>query len=149
MTYKRVTLKEISKKLNLSVSTISAILNNNPNCFASKKTREKVFKVVYELGYKPNLIARSLRKRKTNTIGFIAPILNIGVTLSDIEILEELAWEKGYSLIIGYSKSNPEIEEKILEEFYNRNVDGIILIPTGIKSENNFLKRLLKINFPI
>lgn len=148
--YKRITLKEIAKEeLNLSISTVSAILNNKPNCFASKKTKEKVIRFVNELGYRPNFIARSLRKQKTNTIGFIAPVLNIGLTLNDIEFLTSLAWEKRYNLIIGYSKGEPEREEKILEEFYNRQVDGIILIPTGIKSENNFLKKLIEINFPI
>ena len=147
--FKRVTLKEIAEQLNLSPSTVSAILNNKPNCFASKRTKRKVVETAIKLGYRPNFVARSLRKQKTYTIGFIAPLLTTGITLSDIEILETLCWEKGYQLLIGYSKINPEREEKILEEFYYRRVDGIILIPTGLKSENKFLKNLVEVEFPI
>jgi len=147
--FKRVTLKEIAEQLNLSPSTVSAILNNKPNCFASKKTKRKVIETAMKLGYRPNFVAKSLRKQKTYTIGFIAPLLNTGITLSDIEILETLCWEKGYQLLIGYSKTNPEREEKILEEFYYRRVDGIILIPTGLKSENKVLKNLVEVEFPI
>ena len=147
--FKRVTLKEIAEQLNLSPSTVSAILNNKPNCFASKKTKRKVIETAMKLGYRPNFVAKSLRKQKTYTIGFIAPLLSTGITLSDIEILETLCWEKGYQLLIGYSKTNPEREEKILEEFYYRRVDGIILIPTGLKSENKVLKNLVEVEFPI
>jgi len=145
----KVTLKEIAEQLNLSPSTVSAILNNKPSCFASKKTKRKVIETAKKLGYRPNFVARSLRKQKTYTIGFIAPLLSTGITLSDIEILETLFWEKGYQLLIGYSKGNPEREERILEEFYYRQVDGIILIPTGLKSENRFLKKLVERKFPI
>lgn len=72
---KEVTLKEISKRANVSVSTVSAILNNNPTCFAGEKTRKKVIEIAEELGYYPNLLYRSLRNKKTNTIGVIIPHL--------------------------------------------------------------------------
>jgi DNA-binding LacI/PurR family transcriptional regulator len=145
----RLTLKEIAKKLYLSPSTISAIINNNPSCFASKKTKQKVLEFIQKIGYTPNLIARSLKKQKTNTIGFVAPFPTIDTSILDIETIDKILWEKGYRLLIGYSYGDNEKEETNLKELYSRQVDGIIIIPTGLNGENNFLKRLLNESFPI
>ncbi|MCL5674427.1 MAG: LacI family transcriptional regulator [Candidatus Omnitrophica bacterium] len=145
----RLTLKEIAKKLNLSPSTISAIINNKPTCFASKKTKQKVLDFIQKVGYTPNLIARSLKKQKTNTIGFVAPFPTIDTAVLDIAIIDKTSWKKGYRLLIGYSYGDREKEEAILKELYSRQVDGIIIIPTGLNGENNFLRRLLTESFPI
>jgi len=146
---KKITIKTIAKRAGVSITTVSGVLNNNKKIAVSEKTRKKVLKIANDLNYHPNYIARSLRKKKTNTIGFIVPLLKTGITLSDIEILETLTREKGYNLLIGYSRSNPEIEKNILEEFYYRQVDGIILIPTGKKVKNRFLKKLIDLKFPV
>ena len=106
MNLKEVTLKEISKRANVSVSTVSAILNNNPNCFAGEKTRRKVIETAEKLGYYPNLLYRGIRNKKTNTIGLIIPHIYYSEIRVDIEVLESLFWRKGYHLFIGYTKDD-------------------------------------------
>lgn len=145
----RVTIKILAERLNLSPSAVSAILNKKKTCFASKETKERVFQVARELDYRPNRIARSLRTQKTDIIGVILTCLRVDTILNDIESIESLAWKQNYRLFIAHSKGDPEREEVLLREFYGTPVDGIIMVPTGLASENNFLKQLIAENFPI
>lgn len=145
---KEVTLKEISKRANVSVSTVSAILNNNPTCFAGEKTRKKVIEIAEELGYYPNLLYRSLRNKKTNTIGVIIPHLYYSEVTIDIELLESILWEKGYHLFIGYTRNYIEKEEALIKDFLSRRVDGIIFVigkEIGISKE---IEKIINKNFP-
>ncbi|MCM8785496.1 MAG: LacI family transcriptional regulator [Candidatus Omnitrophica bacterium] len=144
-----ITVKEIAKIAGLSPYTVYAILSERKNCFASQKTKEKVKKIAKELGYRPNFIARSLKKGKTYTIGFICGSLNLETTLNRLEIITNYINKKNYHLLIGCSYKKSDLEEKLLEEFYYRKVDGIILISVGKRYKNKFLERLVEINFPI
>jgi LacI family transcriptional regulator len=146
---KRVTIKTIASEAGVSIATVSSILNNKKGFVVRENTRNKIFKTVERLGYKPDYIARSLKSQKTNTIGFIVPLLSTGVTLSDIEILEALTREKNYHLFIGYSKGFLKEEEDLLEEFYSRRVDGVILVPSGLKLLNRTLLKLSEEKFPV
>ncbi len=146
---KEITLKEISKRANVSVSTVSAILNNNPNCFAGEKTRKRVIEIAEELGYYPNLLYRSIRSKKTNTIGLIIPHLYYSEITVDIELLESLLWEKGYHLFIGYTKNDLKKEECLIKDFLSRRVDGIIFVVGKEKeNKNNEIEKIIKRNYP-
>jgi DNA-binding LacI/PurR family transcriptional regulator len=146
---KEVTLKEISKRANVSISTVSAILNNNPNCFAGEKTRKKVIEIVEELGYYPNFLYRSIRNKKTNTIGLIIPHLYYSEITVDIELLESLLWEKGYHLFIGYTKNDLKKEEGLIKDFLSRRVDGIIfVIGKGKENKNNEIEKIINRGYP-
>jgi len=68
------TIHDIAKRLNLSASTVSRALNNNP--VIREKTRNLVKKMAAEMGYRPNVLAANLRTRRTNTIGVIVPLIN-------------------------------------------------------------------------
>ena len=65
-----ITIKEIAKECNVSITTVSNILNGKPK--ASEETRQRVMRVVEEKGYYPNYIAQGLRRQKTRMIGIIA-----------------------------------------------------------------------------
>ena len=65
------TLKDVARESGLTVGTVSRVLNNRG--YISAKTREKVYRVMKELNYQPNEMARSLSTQKTNTIGVIVP----------------------------------------------------------------------------
>jgi DNA-binding LacI/PurR family transcriptional regulator len=71
MSIGHTTIKDIARKLNISPSTVSRALRNHPDI--SLETKKKVSSLAEELDYHPNLIAKSLQKRKTNTIGIIVP----------------------------------------------------------------------------
>jgi DNA-binding LacI/PurR family transcriptional regulator len=145
---KVATLKDISKKAGLSVTTISDILNKNPKCFAGEKTKEKVFKIADEIGYHPNLLSRSMRAKRTYTIALIFPNLHTNVTLANIELIEKLAWEKNFHVFIGYSQNNIKKEEELLKDFVSRRVDGIILIVGGEGENRSELGYLIEHNYP-
>ncbi|MFN4227259.1 MAG: LacI family DNA-binding transcriptional regulator [Candidatus Ratteibacteria bacterium] len=148
MNLKEITLKEISKRANVSVSTVSAILNNNPTCFAGEKTRKKVIEIAEQLGYYPNLLYRSLRNKKTNTIGVIIPHLYYSEITVDIEILESILWKKSYHLFIGYTKNYIEKEEALIRDFLSRRVDGIIFVVGKEKGINKEIEKIINKNFP-
>ncbi|MCM8773079.1 MAG: LacI family transcriptional regulator [Candidatus Omnitrophica bacterium] len=148
MNLKEVTLKEISKRANVSVSTVSAILNNSPFCFAGEKTRKKVIKIAEELGYYPNLLYRSLRNKKTNTIGLIIPHLYYSEITIDIELLESILWDNGYHLFIGYTRNDPKKEEALIKDFLSRRVDGIIFVIGKERNKNKEIEKIINKNFP-
>lgn len=145
---KEVTLKEISKRANVSVSTVSAILNNRPTCFAGEKTRKRVLEIAEELGYYPNLLYRSLRNKKTNTIGLIIPHLYYSEITIDIELLETLLWNNSFHLFIGYTRNDLEKEEALIRDFLSRRVDGIIFVIGKEKGENKEIEKIINKNFP-
>lgn len=146
---RRITIKNIADELNLSSSAVSAILNKKKNCFASKKTKENVFRTASELNYRPNRFARSLRTRKSDSIGIIVTSFEVNVLLNAIQFVESLAWKRNYRLFIANSNGDPDREELLLDEFYSTPVDGIILIPTGLSSTNSFLRQLTAEEFPV
>jgi len=144
---KEITLKEISKRANVSVSTVSAILNNNPTCFASENTRKKVIEIAGELNYYPNLLYRGIRNKKTDTIGLIIPHIYYSSMTVDIELLESLFWKKGYHLFIGYTKDDLKKEEGLIKVFLSRRVDGIIFI-AGKEDKNKEIEKIIKRGYP-
>jgi DNA-binding LacI/PurR family transcriptional regulator len=147
---KKVTLKSISERCGVSVATVSAVLNESPSCYASKRIKDNIFQTAKDLGYKANIFARALRTNKSNTIGVIAPSLEKTVTTQKIELLEEIAWKNGYSMLIGYSRNKVEREKRIISDFLSRCVDGIILISGFYSKENySYLKKLAREKFPL
>ncbi|MCM8802661.1 MAG: LacI family transcriptional regulator [Candidatus Omnitrophica bacterium] len=148
MNLKEVTLREISKRANVSVSTVSAILNNNPTCFAGEKTRKKVIEIAEQLGYYPNLLYKSLRDRKTNTIGLIIPHFYYSEITVDIELLETILWGKGYHLFIGYTRNDLQKEEGLIRDFLSRRVDGIIFVVGQEREINKEIEKIINKKYP-
>jgi LacI family transcriptional regulator len=120
----QVTIKDIAKTLGFSISTVSRALKNHPDI--SLETRRIVQQAANELKYKPNLLALSLRKSKTNTIGVIIPELVHHFFSSVISGIEDLAYEKGYNVIVCQSNENYEREVIIAQALISNRVDGIL-----------------------
>ena len=89
MTQKAITIKDLAEKLNISVSTVSRALKDNPEI--SQQTREVVQKLAKELGYKPNPIAVALKTRKSNTIGVVVPQIVSTFFSTVVKKIEEVA----------------------------------------------------------
>jgi LacI family transcriptional regulator len=102
------TLKNISRVLNLSISTVSRALKNHPDI--SEQTKRKVQETALMLDYEPNTFAINLRKNKRNLIGVIIPSLSNFFYQSFISALEEEAKKNDYSLLILQSADDPENE---------------------------------------
>jgi LacI family transcriptional regulator len=119
------TIHDIAKKLNLSASTVSRALQDNP--VISKATRNLVKRVAEEMGYRPNILAANLRTRRTNTIGVIVPLINRHFFSSVISGIEEVAYSRGFAVTISQSNDKQEKECKIAHALFANRVDGIIL----------------------
>ncbi|WP_445733374.1 LacI family DNA-binding transcriptional regulator [Mariniflexile sp.] len=143
----RITLKDLAKDLNLSASTISRALGNHPAISAS--TKKKVQKKAEELGFVPNSIASSFRKKKTQTIGVIVPRIDIHFHSLVISGIEEFAYNNGYNVTIFQSKDLLKREKEIVKILQNKMVDGIIVC-LGIETKScDHFKKINKLGIPL
>ena len=120
-----ITIHDIAKQLNLSASTVSRALKNNP--LISEKTRKLIKKTAEEMGYHPNVLAASFRTKKTNIIGVIVPLINRHFFSSVISGIEDIAYENGFTVTISQSNDKIEKEAKIAHTLFSNRVDGLIL----------------------
>ncbi|QGY42699.1 substrate-binding domain-containing protein [Maribellus comscasis] len=119
------TIHDIAKYLNISASTVSRALNDNP--LISEATRKKIRKVANEMGYRPNTLAANFRTKRTNTIGVIVPLINRHFFSSVISGIEDIAYSQGYTVSISQSNDNFQKETKIAKTMFNNRVDGVIV----------------------
>lgn len=125
---KIVTIKDVAKKANVSVATISRTLNNDKN--VSDKTREHVLEVIKELGYTPNVLGRNLRVSKTNCILVILPDMANTFYGEVIRGIDDIAVKNGYMTMISTTRSILDIENKYVSQLFNHSFDGMILAST-------------------
>lgn len=139
-----MSLKQIKELTGFSYSTISRVLTGKAEQFRiSKQTCRKILKAAEKVNYRPNLLARSLRLKKTMTVGLmVSDIQNpfFGELGSKIEgLLRDL----GYSTILCNTNELPENEELYLKVLEDRQVDGIILVPVHT-TEWVYMKTMIK-----
>lgn len=147
MDNKIITLKDIAKQLNVSVSSVSRALNNHPSI--GLRTTARVQQLAKELNYEPNQIALLFKKQKTNTIGVIIPNLNEEFFSQAINAVEDMATEKNFSVLIGQSHDDVEKEKKITEAMKNHRVDGLLVSITKHTKKYDHFQSLSKYNIPI
>lgn len=142
------TLSDIARDTNTSVSTVSRVLAGGPAASRiSQTTRAKVIKSAQKLGYQPNLLARSLRTRRTNTVALlVSDIANpfFGQTAS---LIEQALHRHGYSLMLCNSGEDPEREREYLELLPRKGIDGLIMVPYA-RSRKTFAE-LIPPNLPV
>lgn len=122
---RKVTLKQIARELDVSISTVSKALKNSKEI--SEDTREKVQAFAKLYNYKPNNIALSLKNRKTKTIGVIIPEIVHHFFSKVIRGIELYANNKGYNVIVGLSNESFDKEVINMEMLANGSIDGFIL----------------------
>ncbi|MBD1378727.1 LacI family DNA-binding transcriptional regulator [Metabacillus arenae] len=137
-----ITIKDVAKKANVSASTVSRILNNLPGY--SEETRQKVEKVIEELGYQPNAIARGLINRQTKIIGVLVPRVSDLFAGEILAGIEEQAQDLGYSVMI--CKTNNRTRD-YLRTLYEKRVDGIIMVSGAINPDS--YKEIEMMNVPV
>ncbi len=141
------TIHDIAKILNLSASTVSRALNDNP--VISEATRNLVKRIAVEMGYRPNTLAANLRTKRTNTIGVIVPLINRHFFSSVISGIEEVAYSRGFAVTISQSNDNFEKESKIIQALFANRVDGLILSIGMETNTTDHLKLFSERNIPI
>lgn len=122
---KKVTLKQIAKELDVSISTVSKSLRNSSEISEDTRLKVQAFAKLYN--YRPNLIALSLKNRKTKTIGIIIPEIVHHFFATVISGIEHVANEKGYNVIVTLSDESFDKEVINMDMLANGSIDGFIM----------------------
>lgn len=147
MEKKLPTIKEIAKRLNVSVSTVSRALHNHPSI--GLRTKMQVQKLAQELNYEPNQNAIFFKQGKTFTLGVILPNLREEFFSIAISGIEDVAIKNSYNVLISQSHDNPERERQIVDTFRKNRVDGIIVSPSKSTSNFDHFFQLKNYNIPV
>ncbi|AYH40098.1 LacI family DNA-binding transcriptional regulator [Christensenella minuta] len=127
------TLKDIAKKLNVSVSTVSRAVNNKS--YVKEETRQKVLQALKEYHYVPNEIARSLKSQSTKTIGVIIPDICEMFFGQIIKGIDEVVSPEGYTIIVSDSGESKTNEARDLEMLFQKRVDALVLATVELKGK--------------
>ncbi len=141
------TIHDIAKKLNISASTVSRALNDNP--LISEVTRKKIKKTAEEMGYRPNNMAANFRTKRTNTIGVIVPLINRHFFSSVISGIEDVAYNQGFAVTISQSNDNLYKETKIAQTLFANRVDGLIISIGMETTQFDHLRLFTERNIPL
>jgi LacI family transcriptional regulator len=144
----RPTLMQVAKVTGLSPSTVSAVLNQRPHCWASKETRQQIQDAARRLGYRPNMVARSLRGGKTQTVGLITAAMNVDTAITKVSTFEAAARHAGYVSMIAFNPNDPAMEDKLLLALWDRGVDGILVFPSETGPHTELANRVAD-GFPL
>lgn len=142
---KTVRLKDIAKKLGVSITTVSKALNDHPDI--SEDRKEQILELVSEMKYIPNTIAQNLRKRSTKFIGLIITDNTNPYFARLIKGAEEEIAKHNYHTIIFNTNENPDRELEIIKDLLSINVAGVIITPVQGSSSNIKILRDFKIPF--
>ena len=147
---RKVTLKQIAKELDVSISTVSKSLRNSLEI--GEETRLKVQAFAKFYNYKPNNIALSLKNRKTKTIGIIIPEIVHHFFSTVINGIEQVANENGYSVIICLSDESFDKEVLNVELLANGSIDGFIMAlskETQLKGDFHHITEAINQGMPV
>lgn len=129
----RVSSKDVAKRAGVSIATVSHVINGTR--FVSDETRDKVRTAISDLNYRPNAIARGLATNSTRKIGLvISDITNPFFTAVARGVEDEIGRHR-YNTILCNTDEIPEREEAYLHLLATQQVDGLIIAPTGVRSE--------------
>jgi LacI family transcriptional regulator len=123
--YPKMTINDIAKKLGISKSTVSRVLQNAWD--VNPVTRQRVLDFIKQEHYRPNFVARSLKSSRTNTLGVIIPAFDIPFYSVAIGGIQEEAARRGFNIITCQSKEDYETEVKNIETLMASQVDGLLI----------------------
>lgn len=148
MKKKQVSIKTIASALNISVTTVSFVLNGKAKeKHISKELTKKILDYVKEINYRPNQIAQSLRTGKSKILVFMVEDISNSFFAKLARIIEDIAYEKGYKVIFCSNENDDEKSIDLINLFNFRQVDGFIIVPSpGIKDS---VESLIEENIPV
>lgn len=143
----QITIKDIAKALNLSTSTVSRALRGSYEI--SAETKELVMEYAKKVKYRPNPIALSLKENKSRAIGVIVPEIANNFFSNAINGIEEIAYKRGYHVVIFQSHESLEREKASVQHLFERKCDGLLISLSGNTIDINHLEEYRENNFPI
>ncbi|NBU35960.1 MAG: LacI family transcriptional regulator [Bacteroidetes bacterium] len=144
---KTIKLSDISKALNLSVSTISRALNDSHEI--GEETKKRVQSYALKVNYRPNLIAQSLKDRNTRYIAIIVPEISNSFFAEVVNGVEYEANKKGYHVVIYQTHDSAEKEIDNIKAIAHRKADGLLMSPSTNQMQINEIIKHLEVKLPI
>lgn len=148
MSSKALSIKDIAKKANVSITTVSFIINGKGvEKNISTAVIERVEKIIEEDGYKPNQVARSLRMGTSKIIGLIVEDISNPFFAAIARLIEDKAYKKGYKIFYSSTENQPGKTKELINLFKSRQVDAYIIAPAEGAKED--IENLLLENKPV
>ncbi|MFG4003185.1 LacI family DNA-binding transcriptional regulator [Flavobacterium aquidurense] len=145
---KKITIKDIAKAANVSVTTVSFVLNDKGEKMGiSKEVIKKVLKVTEEMKFKLNMIASSLRTGKTRSIGLIVEDISNRFFSDLARVIEREAIDLNYRVFYCSTGGNDERAIELVDSLLQANVDGFIITPT--ENMKTTIDRLIALQCPV
>ncbi|RLB08119.1 MAG: LacI family transcriptional regulator [Deltaproteobacteria bacterium] len=142
---KPLTIKDVARLAHVSHTTVSRVLNERPG--VKEATRERILRLVRELDYQPNLLARSLVVKRSKTLGMIITTIRNPFYLELAQGIEDTARSFGYNVILCCTNYDISLEGEHIRELKRKGVDGIILTSAHIKDRH--VATLVQEGFPL
>ncbi len=142
----RPTLKEVAKKAEVSIATVSRFLKDKDK--VSLGNKRKIEEAICDLGFKLEDFATISQRNRLATIALIVPDIENPFFASIVKIIELFLSRLGYALLLGNSSNNNNLEEKYLEIFEEKKVNGILLIPSG-PMRDSLIDKLNNLDIPL
>ncbi len=142
-----VKLKDVASRAGVHPATASRALNPETRLLVSEDTAHRVLKAAAELGYQPNAVARSLRTRRSHTVGVLIPDLNNPLFPPIVRGLEDRLDADGYVALIGNTDGDDARERKVFEQMRARHVDGYVLATAHLR--NPLLDEAVRAGVPV
>lgn len=137
MSKRQATVKDIARKLRISVSTVSRALRNLPD--VNPETRKNVLEMAESLNYEPNYIAKSLINKKTHVIGVIVPLIASSVFSRILTAMYNTAHLHDYQLMVCQSNENEKEEADLIKQLVSFKIDGLLIsVSSRTKSDEAF-----------
>jgi len=127
---KRASIKDIARLANVSHSTVSRALRGSP--LVKRRTAELIQRIADERGYCVSAVARSLVTSRTNTIGVVVTTISDPFVAEVVAGIEDVANERDYSVFLANSNADPDREVRVVRQFEERRVDGIVVTSSRV-----------------
>ncbi len=121
------TITDVAKRAGVAPVTVSRVINDAPG--VNLATRERVLQAIAELGYVPNVVARSLRSKRTRTLAFVVPDITNPFWTTVARGVEDAAQDHGYSVVLCNTDESAAKQQRYLDLMISQRVDGVIIAP--------------------
>jgi DNA-binding LacI/PurR family transcriptional regulator len=144
---KQVTLSDIAAKIGVAPMTVSRVVNRSG--YVSEETREKVQEAIKLMKYRPNGVARNLKRQRTETVGMVLGDISNPYSAELANAVRETLWHRGFSLFICISEHTADEDITAFRSLAEHNVDGIIVATRSNVEGDEYLREIVDSHMPV
>ena len=147
MAIKHTTLADIAARAGVASMTVSRVINRSG--YVSREVGKRVQRAIRELDYRPNILARSLKKQRTHVVGILLPDIANPFSAELAQGIRQVLLARGYTAFLSTSDRSIDREQEALQAFFDHRVDGIIVATRATRRGNEALIRLTDRGMPL